>query len=272
MVDFSVLMSIYFREQAELFDKSLESILISQTVKPSELVLVADGQLTRDLFYIIDKYKKVFPNFKVVQLPINMGLGKALNEGLKHCSCEWIARMDSDDISLPNRFEKQISCIDKNPDIQVVGSWISEFVENPNDIVSVKKVPETQHEIYIYAQGRNPMNHPVVFFKKSAVLRVGGYEHCPMFEDYWLWVRLLNNRVQFYNIQESLFLFRAYILMYERRGGWDYVRYEYRFFNKARHIQFITTFIFFKNLMIRLGFRLVPNKIRALLYKKILRK
>ncbi len=269
---FSVLMSVYIREQAVCLDMALESILVKQTVKPTELVLVADGPLTEELYSIIEKYKALFENLHFVQLPQNEGLGKALNEGLKHCSYEWVARMDSDDISTPNRFEKQIDCVDKNPDIQVVGSWISEFVENHNDIVSVKKVPETQHEIYIYAQGRNPMNHPVVFFKKSAVLRVGGYEHCPMFEDYWLWVRLLNNRVQFYNIQESLLLFRANNLMYERRGGWDYVRYEYRFFNKARHIQFITTFIFFKNLMIRLGFRLVPNKIRALLYKKILRK
>lgn len=271
-MQFSVLMSVYIREQAVCLDMALESILVKQTVKPTELVLVADGPLTEELYSIIEKYKALFENLHLVQLPQNEGLGKALNEGLKHCSYEWVARMDSDDISTPNRFEKQIDCVDKNPDIQVVGSWISEFVENPNDIVSVKKVPETQHEIYIYAQGRNPMNHPVVFFKKSEVLRVGGYEHCPMFEDYWLWVRLLKNRVQFYNIQESLLLFRANNLMYERRGGWDYVRYEYRFFNKARHIQFITTFIFFKNLMIRLGFRLVPNKIRALLYKKILRK
>lgn len=269
---FSVLMSVYIQEQAVCLDMALESILVKQTVKPTELVLVADGLLTDELYAIIYKYKGLFENLHLIQLPKNVGLGKALNEGLRYCSYEWVARMDSDDISTPNRFEKQIDCVDKNPDIQVVGSWISEFVETPNDIVSVKKVPETQHEIYIYAQGRNPMNHPVVFFKKSEVLRVGGYEHCPMFEDYWLWVRLLKNRVQFYNIQESLLLFRANNLMYERRGGWDYVRYEYRFFNKARHIQFITTFIFFKNLMIRLGFRLVPNKIRALLYKKILRK
>lgn len=272
MVYFSVLMSVYFREQAEFLDKALESVLINQTVKPAELILVADGLLTTELYETIDKYNKLFLNLKLVQLPQNVGLGKALNEGLKHCTYDWVARMDSDDISLPYRFEKQIDCIKKNADIQVVGSWISEFVENPNDVVSVRKVPEKQHEIYRYSQGRNPMNHPVVFFKKHAVIQVGGYEHCPMFEDYWLWVRLLKKGFQFYNIQEELLLFRANNLMYERRGGLSYIKNEYLFLQKSKRIQFISTFIFYKNLVIRIGFRLVPNKIRSLLYKKLLRK
>ena len=268
---FSALMSVYYKEQAEYLDKALESILINQTLKPAELVLVADGQLTDELYSTINKYKKLFIALKLVQLPKNVGLGKALNEGLKHCSCEWVARMDSDDISMPNRFEKQLEYIQSYPNTYVVGTWISEFQDSPQNITSIKKVPETHKDILDYAKKRNPINHPAVFFYKSAVINVGGYEHCPLFEDYWLWVRLLQNKVQFYNIQESLLLFRANNSMYERRGGLSYINKEYLFLSKSRELGFISLFTFLKNIIIRIVVRIIPNSLRTMIYKKILR-
>ena len=108
MEHFSVLMSVYIREQAALLDRALQSILVNQSVKPSELVLVEDGPLTDGLYHVIDKYRQIFPELISVKLPQNGGLGNALNAGMKQCRYEWIARMDSDDISLPTRFEKQL--------------------------------------------------------------------------------------------------------------------------------------------------------------------
>ena len=269
---FSVLMSVYFRERAIYLDKALSSVLVNQTIKPSELVLVADGQLTDELYSTIHKYKEVFPNFKLIQLPNNVGLGKALNEGLKHCSYDWIARMDSDDICTPDRFEKQLEYIQSHPNTYVIGAWISEFSESPKNITSIRKVPEIHTEIVQFARSRSPINHPVVFFNKLAVLNVGGYEHCPFFEDYWLWIRLLHNKIQFYNIQESLLFFRANKSMYERRGGGSYIKYECNFLYKMRKLGFISSFTFMKNLVGRICFRIIPNNARIKLYQKILRK
>lgn len=268
---FSVLMSVYFKEHADYLDKALKSVLINQTLKPAELILVADGQLTDELYLTIDKYKALFCNINLIQLPYNVGLGRALNEGLKHCSYEWIARMDSDDISLPYRFEKQFNYIEQNTNIGVLGSWISEFNNDLNNTQTVKKVPEKHNEILLYAQSRNPINHPVVIFNKQKVLDVGGYEHCPMFEDYWLWVRLLQAGTQFYNIQEPLLLFRANNSMYERRGGISYIEYEYRFLRKIYRVKFISSISLIKNIIIRTMFRVLPNKLRTLMYKTILR-
>lgn len=269
---FSVLISVYYKEKAEYLDSALKSVLINQTLKPTELVLVADGKLTHELYLVIGKYKKIFSNFNLVQLPQNVGLGRALNEGLKHCSYDWVARMDSDDISTPDRFEKQYEYIKSHPNVSVIGSWVSEFQDYPQNITSIKKVPEIHTDILQYARSRNPINHPVVFFNKLAVLSVGGYEHCPLFEDYWLWVRLLQNKIQFYNIQKSLLLFRANSLMYERRGGLTYIKDECNFLYKTRKLGFINTFTFIKNIAIRSCFRIIPNNIRTILYQRILRK
>lgn len=272
-MNFSVLMSVYTGERAEYLNRALESILVNQTYKPSELIIVADGELTKDLYKTIYKYKKIYTNIiKLVQLPQNIGLGRALNEGLKYCSYDWVARMDSDDISVSNRFEKQVDYIIKNPNTDVLGAWISEFHDNPQDIESVRRTPESHSKILKYAQTRNPINHPVVFFNKNTVTQVGGYEHCPFFEDYWLWVRLLHNGAIFYNIQDSLLLFRANNSMYERRGGISYIRHEYAFLKKMRNIQFISNFTFLKNLLYRVGVRIIPNNIRVILYQKVLRK
>lgn len=271
-MNFSVLMSVYDRERAEYLDKALESVLINQTLKPSELVLVADGPLTDELYAIIYKYRGLFENLHLIQLIENVGLGKALNEGLRYCSYEWVARMDSDDISKPDRFEKQFKYIRGDSRVDVVGAWIEEFQDNPQKPISVRMVPETHSAIVPYAQSRNPINHPVVVFNKNSVLEVGGYEHCPFFEDYWLWIRMLNHGLIFHNIQESLLLFRANNSMYERRGGFAYMRYEFEFLQKARSIHFISRFKFFNNVVIRTIVRIIPNKFRAILYTRALRK
>lgn len=269
---FSVLLSVYYKESPAYLSQSLNSIF-SQTRPPAEVVLVQDGTLTKELDLIIDSFISRFPLiFKVVKLSTNQGLGKALNEGLKHCSCDYIARMDTDDIAKSFRFEKQLYVFQTKCDIDVVGSWVDEFEGDINSVLTTRKLPEKHNSIAKFAKSRNPVNHPAVMFRKSAVLAVGGYQHFPFFEDYFLWVRLLMNNAQFYNIQESLLYFRLSPDMFRRRGGWKYALREIRFQNTLRAMGFISIWQFNKNVLTRFVARVVPNYIRALLYKRLLRR
>lgn len=271
MYYYSVLISLYYKENPVCFHQSLESLL-KQTISPTEIVLVEDGPLTEELYQIIVKYTAQYSSLKVVTLPSNQGLGKALNEGLKHCSYDLVARMDTDDIAKPDRFEKQLKIFNQYPDIDVVSSWIDEFEGNINHVSSIRKLPELHADIYQFAKTRNPINHPVVMFRKSAVLGAGGYKHFPLFEDYYLWVRMLMNGAKFYNIQESLLYFRSSSDMFKRRGGWNYAINEYKLQKEFRDIGFIDNTNFFKNILLRFVSRILPNRLRSLLYKNILRK
>ena len=267
---FSVLLSIYYKERPDFLRQSLDS-LFSQTLLPTEVVLVKDGPLTKTLDIIIEEYSKRYLQLKIVSLSVNQGLGKALNEGLKYCSYDLVARMDTDDIAKPNRFEKQLKVFNNHPDIDIVSSWIDEFEGDTNHILSIRKLPEYHKEIYKFAKKRNPINHPAVMFRKSSVLAAGGYKHFPLFEEYYLWVRMLMNGAKFYNIQESLLYFRSSSDMFKRRGGINYALMELKFEQELLRIKFIDKSIFIKNILIRFISRLIPNKLRTIIYKHLLR-
>ena len=268
---FSVLLSLYAKESPTFLASSLDSIF-HQTLLPTEIILVKDGPLTAELDAIVSDYAVRYPVLKVVALPQNQGLGRALNEGLKHCSYDIVARMDTDDISKPDRFEKQIAVFRKHPELDLVGAWIDEFEEDIHHVISTRKLPERHEDVMSYATRRNPVNHPVVMFRKSAVLAAGGYQHFPLFEDYFLWVRMLKNGAKFYNIQESLLYFRTSPNMFKRRGGWKYAMDEVRFQNVMRKMKMITWGRFLMNVAIRFPVRIMPNKLREILYKNSLRK
>ena len=270
-IKFSVLISVYIKENPTCLDLALKSIWDDQIVKPSEIVLVKDGELTTELNDVISKFSKTAP-LVIVSLDSNKGLGEALNEGLKFCSYDIVARMDSDDISKPNRFEKQIYFFEKNREYDVVGSWVDEFVNEKTNIISTRILPETNSEIRNFAKKRNPLNHPSVMFKKKSVIDAGGYKHFPLFEDYYLWVRMLMLNSNFYNIQESLLSFRSSPDTFKRRGGWKYAKDELRFQRLLKKIKFINTQTYCKNIIIRFIARIMPNSIRSFFYKSFLRK
>lgn len=269
-MDFTVLLSVYKKERVSFLCQSLNSIC-SQTLLPNEIVLVKDGPLTDELESVIDEYQKLYSNFKVVSVSINRGLGKALNEGLKHCSYDLIARMDTDDVAKPDRFEKQLKIFNEYPEIDICSSWIEEFEGVEENVLSVRKLPEYHYVITEYAKKRNPINHPAVMFRRSAVLKAGGYKHFPLFEDYYLWIRMLMNGAKFYNIQESLLYFRFSPEMFKRRGGWKYAMDELHFQWMLKQEHFISTFEFLRNVAIRFSTRIVPNSWRTFIYKKMLR-
>lgn len=269
-MNFSVLMSIYYKEDPYNLSKSLDSI-INQTCLPSEVILVMDGPLNDQLDKTIKLYQQRMPYLITVPLSENVGLGKALNVGLQSCSYPIIARMDTDDICKPDRFEKQLSVFKNNPDIDVVSSWIDEFEDDITNVLSTRKLPETHSEIYAYGKQRCPVNHPVVMFKKSAVLAAGGYMHLPLFEDYYLWVRMLVNGAKFYNIQDSLLYFRTSPAMFMRRGGLKYAMTEVSFLWKMHKIGYVNLIPTIKSIIIRFTVRIMPNSVRGYIYKKLLR-
>ena len=268
---FSVLLSLYIKERPSFLKQSLDSLL-SQTLQPNEIVLVKDGPLTSELDAIVSDFAERYASLKVVVLHKNQGLGKALNEGLMYCSYDLVARMDTDDIAKPNRFERQVRAFQEYPDIDVCSAWIDEFVDNQHQIIATRKLPECHDEIKVYAQSRCPVNHPVVMFKKSAVIKAGGYQHFPLFEDYYLWMRMLKDGAVFYNIQESLLYFRTSPDMFKRRGGWKYAMDELRFQKTILDMGMISKPRFIKNVLIRFPIRITPNSVRSWFYQKALRK
>lgn len=268
---FSVLMSVYYKENPRFLAESLNSVM-NQTMPPDEVVVVKDGPLTDALDAVLDEYATKYPAIKLVPLDKNRGLGLALNEGLKHCAHEIVARMDSDDICKPHRFEKQLEVMRSNPDIDVVGSWIDEFTDDANHTIATRRLPEDHNSLKAYAKKRSPMNHPSIAFRKNAVMKAGGYMHFPLFEDYYLWVRMLNIDCRFANISESLVCMRISPEMYKRRGGMRYVRDEWRLQREFRKIGFISGREMAVNMAVRTIFRLAPNSLRGYMYKRFLRK
>ena len=251
-------MSIYKKEEPKYFNRAMQSIWDEQTVKPDEIVLVQDGPLTDGLYEAIEEWKvKIGGSFKTVPLDKNVGLGEALNAGIKHCSYELIARMDTDDISIPNRFEKQLKAFGEK-DIDVCSAWISEFEDDENEIISYRKLPENHEEIVKYSKMRSPVNHIPVMFKKSVVLKAGGYMKMDYLEDYYLWGRLIINNAKFYNIQQVLANIRAGENQILRRSGIKYLRNELKLLNKFKQLGFLNTMEFIKNLAIKIPIRLLP--------------
>lgn len=272
MEDFSVLMSVYFKEDPNYFKSSLESILINQTLRPTELVLICDGDLTPGLEAVIKEFSILCPEIFKVYRKENGGLGKALNYGLPKCSYDLVARADSDDICKPSRFEKQIQYMLEHPEVGVLSSWVDEFTSVPGDINLVKDLPEYHDEILIFAKTRCPINHPAAIFRKSLVLEVGGYQVDYFPEDYFLWIKLLQNNVIFYNLQESLVWFRFSQDTFKRRGGWKYACDEVCTQINIYKMGFISLPLFIKNVVIRVSTRLMPNSLRGRLYQRFLRK
>lgn len=268
---FSVLISIYYKEIPRYLDRALQSVTDDQALKPNEIVLVKDGSLTKELDKVIEKFENKYPAlFKIVALEKNYGLGKALNIGLQNCTYELVARMDGDDISKPERFKKQIEVFKENPKLDILGSWIDEFVEENEEVRkrSVRKVPETNEEIYQKLKSICAFNHPTVMYKKNKIIEVGNYLQEFALEDYYLWVRLALSGARMYNIQESLLNFRVTKGTSKRRGGLKLLKSDIKFQNKLYELSFIGRIELIKNIIKYTIYRVLPNFLREYIQKK----
>ena len=270
-MQFTVLMSVYYKEKAEYLQLALESI-INQTLKPDEIVLVQDGKLTEELQAVITKYQQNYPDiFKTYALQQNQGLGKALNFGMQKCSNELIARMDTDDIAEPNRFELQIKEFAQDKELTLCGGQIAEFADNTKEITGYRNVPLKHNEILNFAKKRNPFNHMAVMFKKQAVQSVGGYLDMPYFEDYWLWARMLKSGYKAKNIDQVLVKVRAGQDMIARRGGLNYARCIIRFEKALHSIGIINFAEMICYITMRTTLAIIPESLRLFIYRWKLR-
>lgn len=270
---FSVLMSVYYKENPEWFQIALDSI-INQTLQPNEIVLVEDGKLTEKLYKAIETYKNKYSNlFKVVPLEKNSGLGEALRIGILNCSNELIARMDTDDIARNDRFQKQIKFFQEHPNIDLVGSWISEFENEPDNIISYRQLPTEHSDIYNFGQFRCPVNHMTVMYKKTAVLKAGNYQTFKNIEDYYLWGRMLKQGYKFANIPECLVNVRGGNAMLQRRANLTYFfNSEFPLHTKLYKMGFINLRQYLRNISSKFLLRVIPFWAMSLIYKKFLRK
>ena len=232
---FSVLMSIYHREQPEFLRQCLQS-LCAQTLAADEVVLVYDGPLTPQLEAVADSFQAALP-LKIVRLAENVGLGRALNEGLAHCSHDWVFRMDGDDICLPERFAFQAAYLQTHPDTDIVGTQIAEFDADPAAPHAARRVPCDNDTIRRFARRRNPFNHMTVAYRKRAVLAAGGYHHHLYMEDYNLWLRMLAAGARAANLPETLVLARTGAAMLRRRRGRAYAASEWRLYRLKRSLR-----------------------------------
>lgn len=267
----SVLMSVYRNDIAENVRTAVESVY-NQTLKPKQIVMVVDGPVPEDVTKVLEELKKEIDVFEVYAYEKNSGLGTALKRGTEFCKYEYIARMDSDDISLPDRFEKQMKKFEEDPELSLVGSNSQEFIDTLDNLANVKALPEKHEDIVEFMKGRCPFVHPTVIMKKDMLLKAGGYEYWHYAEDYYMWVRMYLAGAKFYNIQENLINFRININTYKRRGGLKYyksIRGLLKFIYKNKMIGFMK---YTKEKIKRfVGHVLVPSWMKNALYMKFMR-
>lgn len=266
---FSLLMSVYAKENPDFLSRCLDSIL-AQSVLPDELVIVKDGSLTGELDAVLAGLQ--FPGeLQIIALPENVTQGPARAEGVKVAKHEWIAIMDSDDICLADRFEKQLQMIRDNPELGLIGGQIAEFLDDPEHIVATRTVPVSNEDIVAYAKKRNPFSQMTVMFRRELVLAAGNYRYFPWFEDYDLWARMIKNGTVCANHPGILVYARAGGGMVGRRRGRSYIKSEWRMQKQLKSLGFIGFFGFWRNAALRIPVRLLPEKMLAAVYKRFAR-
>lgn len=273
--NYSVLMPLWYKENPAYFQTSLNSI-VNQTIPPFEIVFVRDHEIPNSLTNIIEEETQG-NSIKIVYADaydcFGKGLGSILARGLLHCSCPLVARMDSDDIALPDRCEKQLKKFCEDPELDIIGGTIAEFSDSPDQIVSYRKLPENHEAIIQFSKLRSPFNHPTVMFKRQAVLKAGNYNSTlSKCEDYDLWFRLLNSGAKAYNIQDVLLDFRAGVQMLERRKDKEHFAQYKALKKRMRSSGFISEKEYIFSVVGQTVFYYAPLGFKKVIYKDILRK
>lgn len=268
---FSVALAIYEKDDPTCFCDAMDSIL-HQTAEPSEIVIVVDGPIPPVLNEALASYEGL-PAVRAIRLPENRGHGEARRVGLAACTNDLVALMDADDISAPDRFEKQLAFMEAHPEVSIVGGQIAEFIGTPNNTVGLREVYLTDEEIKKDLKSRCPLNQVTVLFRRADVEKAGGYLDFFCEEDYYLWVRMHLRGMRFANLPDILVHVRVGEDMYRRRGGLRYFRSEARL-QKIMHREGI---ISFPRYMVNVAKRLVvqvllPNSLRSFVFKHFARK
>ena len=266
-MSFSVLLSVYAKEQPDYFNQAFLSIWDQQILKPDQIVLVKDGPLTAELDAEIQRWQeKLGEVLTVVELPENVGLGAALNEGLKACRHELIARMDTDDISLPLRFEKQVAFMQTHHDVTASSAGLEEWNENLSLCTGKRQLPTDPVILAKFARKRSPLSHPVSIFRKSDVLAIGGYPSLRKAQDYGLWSLLLTKGYKLANLSDFLLQMRTGNDLFVRRGA-DYLKHELALLHFQKRTGFLQLHEFIINYVMKASLRLSPAFVKKIAYR-----
>lgn len=271
---FSVCISVYKNDDCNFLRLAVESVTTKQTIKPSEVILIVDGPVPEEISKTVKFLETEQPNlFKTIWIPENVGLGLALQTGIEISSNEIVMRMDSDDISTPDRFEKQLKHLKEHPDVAVCGGQITEFINDPQNIVGKRICPCSDEAIKQYMKKRCGFNHMTVALRRSKVLEAGNYQSWFWNEDYYLWIRMMLAGCKFANLPDTLVNVRVGKAMYARRGGWKYFKSEKDIQKLMYENHIISWPRYFLNVLLRWGVQVaMPNRLRGWLFQKLLRK
>lgn len=274
MENLSVCTSVYKNDKPEFVRVALDSMLVNQSVKPTEIVLVQDGPVPDGLSLLLSEYETKYPEvMHVIRLEQNGGLGNALRLGVDNARYDIIARMDSDDICLPDRFEKQLAYLEAHPECDIVGGQMTEFIDTPDNIVGRREVPLSNEDIYAFMKSRCALNHVTVMFRKEAVLKAGNYQDWFWNEDYYLWVRMMMAGCRFANIPDVAVNVRSGADQYARRGGKKYFDSEIGIKKLMLEKGMITRKEYFINYIQRFIIQLIlPNSVRGWVFRTFARK
>jgi glycosyltransferase involved in cell wall biosynthesis len=265
----SVLLAVWAGDRPDFLAAAFESVVQVQTRRPDQVVVVRDGPIGGQLARRIEELAAASPvRVDVVELPRNVGLGPALDAGLAACRHPIVARMDADDISLPHRFAVQLPIISSGVDI--VGSGLIEFEHDPDEVLGIRTPPTDPADIRERARFAIPFNHPTVMYRRDLVLAVGGYTDFARMEDYLLWAKMILAGARVANVAEPLVKYRVGAGAYARRGGLGQLRAELAVQRRFRRLGFTTRNQYLRNVLVRGGYRLVPERLRRSAYRRLI--
>ncbi len=269
---YSVLMTVYKNTDLGCLQQSLDSMR-NQTIAPDQIIIVFDGPVKEDVkAYLYEQRQQEGLLFTLVELEQNVEQGLAARAGMAESRNQLIARMDDDDISCPDRIEKQLNYMKAHSEIDVLGGNIEEFIDQPQNIVGKRVVPESHSDILRYQKSRCPMNQVTTMLKKCKVEMAGGYRHWHFNEDSYLWARMTLAGCRFGNLPDTLVYVRVGKTMYQRRGGYAYYKSERDFFRFMRREGLIGWCAYQKAKIIRLIVQvLMPNRVRQWFFKTFAR-
>jgi glycosyltransferase involved in cell wall biosynthesis len=266
---FSVLISVYAGDDVSQFNQAMESVWCLQDVKPSEIVLVIDGCIPTCLSNVIDMWvERLGDSLSLLRLTENVGLGAALNVGLSHCRYDLVARMDSDDFSLPGRFKSQLAYMNDNMDVVACSGTVEEWDEGFSKLLGKRILPSGSSELARFARKRSPLNHPATMFRKAAILDVGGYPELRKAQDYALWSLLITRGYRLGNLDIVVLKMRTGNELLSRRGG-TYYKEEKKLLDYQYSIGFLTRYQYIYNRAARFLLRNAPNSFKKVIYRRL---
>ena len=264
----SVLLPVHAGASTAALRECLTSVAC-QTLLPDEVVLVADGPLTEQQKQLISEFSREFGEFKLVRLPVNVGSGGANQAGLLKATSEWIAKVDSDDICLPDRLKISLEYAQRDH-LDVVGSSMLEFGRTRDEIRGIRKNPTGHEAIIARMRWNSPINHPTAFYRRNMAVAAGGYRTDMRFmQDYDFFARLMKAGARMGNIDAPLVMFRADAGVFRRRRSIRMLRYEWLLQQNLRRYGIVGHIGAIRNFALRSALRLMPTYVLQCVYRTV---